>query len=961
MSFWRKLDFSTNDSKAPPGSLEINFDNYLSCGKHRLIGSKYRAIRHSEQINKIEKFINENKRHGFNLDLIKVPFKEKDTFFNQLRIFILKLKTFSIFQKEYKLKSKYDLGEILLGTLKEGFKFNSTYKKKIDSDTREYLRGETDLVYQDYPASHLIPWLDEEPIEEIYVFDEPLKINQKELDGVVNIMDENILDDALIRDIDLIDAFYLINNKKMNHLNDKGRTKTSFDCRGEDLDISFPHCELDYLFKKVTTDPATSRMAGLPTVKTRNVGYAAHSNLDRVTCSKSDLYKEGVDPKLWKDKLSKLDDGYFIMIDFKKSGLTTNREVIKSVYRTALKHYDKFRPFVCYLDCLENIRVNGSLSKRGTSLGMDDNALSFFLSCAFERWKYQNSQYMESVEGYFKGDDQVIICRVSLEETRVIFRSWLKTLKKLGLLVNAKKSFIGERGQFCEVVGRGQGIDTKVIEFSLNNFDALGCYNHVDFKIFINNLKRVFDKELVYSRIFDYCLVTTMFSVEPEFNTTDELYAPFEMGGYFSNYVKGLNTFIEDVLSSKYDHLERRLFNVIGVDRPTQSYEYKRKNRVFESIFKDVNNIVDKLRKISAEPMSKLWRESYDFCLQERKRAYEGPIELKGSRIQKLLDFKENFALPVSHLVLNPRQEKHFVPSRKLKPQIRKKLMGKKLPKTMINKIEKNYYFIDEIRAKELLYGAKTGENRFLINFYYPLPASTLIWSTVKYFARTKWAVPMKWAEYCYATKISLDNLWSYYASMDINLYDYEPRDTSYNEGITEMFRGPKNADTITICPYSGFPIRFSSWEYYAWKENRNKPKRFYLDLVDHYYREWLDLEHQNGWYGPNDRNRPLEKEKFFRVYKEVTVAEDYAVSSQYYDELVMNYTTYYPETIELFQEEIVEEPVEVPENISYESEYRSDSDILEEYFRDNPLNDDTDDELDPYQNLSSSSDENEE
>jgi hypothetical protein len=215
MSNWRKVDFSTVNSKEPLNSIELEFDCYESTSKKiRLIGSKYRALRHSEQTKKIDLFIKKNSPHGFDLNKMNLPFNEKDIFYNQLHILLMKMRAFKYFMEKYLLKSKYDLGEILLGTLKDGFKFNSKHKKRIEEDTRLYLKGETDYVYQDFPASHLIPWLDEEPIDKIYVFSDPIKIDQKALRLTESIMDESIIDNAFIRDIDLIDAYYLINHKR---------------------------------------------------------------------------------------------------------------------------------------------------------------------------------------------------------------------------------------------------------------------------------------------------------------------------------------------------------------------------------------------------------------------------------------------------------------------------------------------------------------------------------------------------------------------------------------------------------------------------------------------------------------------------------------------------------------------------------------------------------------------------
>ena len=968
MSNWKKLNFSQYDSKEPHSSLEVDFTKYQSTEvKHKLIGSKYKPLRHSEQIKHINEFLEINSKHGFDLDKMKFPPKET-AFINQLKILILKMKAFQYFVKRKLVHPEEDLGEILLGTLKEGFKFNSSYKKRLEEYTRSYLRGERDTVYQEFPDYHLIPWLDEDDIENIYVFSDPLPIKEKKLNKVMDRMDDHIVDDALIRDIDLIDALYLINNKKVNHLDKKGRTMTAFDYRGGDLDISFPTDGLDYLFKKVTTDPSTSRAAGLPTVRTRNLVYAAHSNLDLVTLHPNDLYKEGLEPSVWIERMSVEKNRHYIMIDFKKSGLTTNRDVIKAVYKVAVRHYKRFRPWLAYLDSLGLIRVNGTISKRGTSLGMDDNALSFFLSCAFEEWK-ENHYLGSKVVGFFKGDDQILICDCFEEEAKEIFRSWLKDLRDLGLLVNAKKSFIGQRGQFCEIVGRGSGIDNKIIGYSLNCFDALGTYNHIDFKMYINNLKKNHDLQ-TYALIFDYCLVSTIFSVKPEF-CDSEIIVPFEMGGYFSNYERKLNTFIVDVYDNKITNCDRRLFNLIGCKLPKVSWRYRKMEEFYSTVFRDTQTMLDKIKKISAQPMTAEWKKCYDICAQERQNLFHGPITLIGSRIQMLLDEKESFALPIDLLFRKENKERTYVPMKKFKGKIRLKMTEhfKLVRKDMIVKQEKKYYFIDEIRARELLLSARDGNNIFLINYYCELPMSTVIWSLCKFITNSDWAIPIDWVEYVYRTKVSLDKLWRYYGSKGIHLYDYRPR-LPEEQVVTALFRGPDNinTDSVIMCPYSGFPLKFSSWEYRAWVENHHghtsKDKKFFLDLSDHYYREWSDEVHERAWYGPLGRNRPAKKEWLVKKAKEQ--AQIYSIAD-YMQKVVLPrreqqslIVTGVSDHEEVEEEEKLpdlnsDEDVKVKSKEESDEENYSDSDMLEDYLRDNPLNKDTDDEEDPYRDLSES------
>ena len=568
----------------------------------KFCGSRYKPLKHSECTKKISEFIQINSKHGFDLSKIKYPAKT-DCFYSQLQIFILKLRAFNAITEKYRVPVEFNVGNILLRCLREGFPFNEEYKKICDLKTRDFICGDTDYVYTEYPASHLLPWLDETPIQDMYVFREPIPVVPKRLQMVEEYMKSKIIDKAYVRDIDLIDAIYLLNNKKTAHMDKRGKTRTSYEARGNEFDISFSEGRLDYLFKKVTTDPATSRVAGLSTVKTRNLVYAAHSNLDLVTIKSNDLYKTGVDQSEWKNRLSKSEGRQFIMLDFKKSGLTTNREVIKSVYRAALSKYPGFRPWVFYLNALDQIYVNGHESLRGTSLGMDDNAISFFVSCAYDVFiqKYNISD----TYGYFKGDDQVIIVENNADAKKIL-RQWVKFLAKLGFLVNTKKTYIGLRGQFCEIVGNGPYIDTKIISESLCCFDALGAYNCVDYKIYMRALKKVYDTRL-YSGIWSYCAIQSILCAPKEF-AKEDIETPFEAGGYFSNYERGLNTFIVDVIDEKIK-IPQQHINIIGIKYP-EMFEFEHRSEIFDKR-EDMNEILSKLIRRNPLPMSKRWKKKW--------------------------------------------------------------------------------------------------------------------------------------------------------------------------------------------------------------------------------------------------------------------------------------------------------------------------------------------------------------
>jgi len=458
-----------------------------------------------------------------------------------------------------------------------------------------------------------------------------------------------------------------------------------------------------------------------------------------------------------------------------------------------------------------------------------------------------------------------------MEKTKRIFRSWIKCLQHLGFLINAKKSFIGKRGQFCEVVGSGHNIDNKSIEFSLNAFDALGTYNMVDFKISLNSLNNARGNVSVRSQIFDFCMATVIRSVEPELND-DEIYVPFEMGGYFSSYENRLNLFIYKCLQNDY-HEYRRLYRLIGWECPKVAESWRRKKRLITTEFKDVNMLFNKLRKYSAKPMSNAWKKQYDECLEQRRKLYydEKPFIL-GGKLQKLIDLKINYALPVEFLT-PVEQEKviTYLPKKRVRRKIAEQLKEQNRSKRLIKTFENRYYFIDEIRAKLILKSAKDGEY-FGIDYYTKLPISSIIWSLAKNFAKSKYAIPLAWCNYIFENHIDVDSLWKFYGDRGVNIYHYNIR-LETQESISSLFKGPNRSDLLIFCPFTGFPIKFLSTDFQI-KVLENKvqtARQFYTDLTTSYFYDWYSPELMSAWWGHQLRNEPF----YPRInYEEVTYVD---------------------------------------------------------------------------------------
>jgi len=872
--------------------------------------------------------------------------------------------------KTYRVKPTWDLAYILLGTLKGGFEFNSEHKKNIEELTRDYLRGNIDVYGNNFPASHLIPWADEAPVENYYVFTEPVPCNKTLLEEVKIEMEENMIKYALIRDIDIVDYFYLLSNKKTNHFckhkdkdgkETKFRTKTNYEARANDIDISFPDpLQLEYLFEKVETDPATSRLAGLLTVQGRNLSYIAHTNLDLITLGERDEYKVGINPKLYNNLLTpEGEDEYFIMVDFKKSGLTTNREIVKSVYNVASKLYPGFRPFECYLEALDHIYVNGQRTKRGTSLGIDDNSISFFLSNAFDVFKRKETVLGEFVQfAKFKGDDQVIKLKCEREEAQIFFAKWLRYLTSLGFLINAKKSMLGKRGQFCEVVGGYYATARKTSEFAMTALDSLGCYNMVEFKQNINAFKIASDNN--WHEFNDWCINYTINLVKPEFDYNERV-IPFEMGGFFSNIERGINLFLIEASEGLYDKVPKGYWSLVGVTLPITAYERKRSKIEFEVLFEDTKSLFSKPFKVPCRPMDKRWKEAYDNVLYERQKRWKNPEKtIKGVRWDVLRNTHVNMGLPLSYLQYQP-MDHHLTKLRYKRRFTKKKGTNWQLWKKMKNQ----FYYIDEIRAKLLLDSHKNG-NIFKIKYYDNVPIKIIIHSLCKTVCKSDYALPIAWAEIMKQCRVKWESFYLFYKNRyQINIAYYIPYNLKMEKSISLLFRGPENSDTLMICPFTGFPVKFNGAELESYLIDFNgQPQVFYDNHVQVYFQEWYDPIAWIAWLG-TDRNYWTAKS----VYEEIKEPVEQLIHNQYYyfpeeEEIDLDIYDQYMENLTyLSEDEYVKPPSrlvynlgeftseEEPSSDENDTEESEDSeDLFKGYLERNPLN--IDDEEHPVEDF---------
>jgi 5-methylcytosine-specific restriction endonuclease McrA len=488
-------------------------------------------------------------------------------------------------------------------------------------------------------------------------------------------------------------------------------------------------------------------------------------------------------------------------------------------------------------------------------LGIDDNAISFFLSCAFEQFLEDHAFYKQLVvDAKFKGDDQIITVEGDEEDIYNFFRKWVSYLDKLGFLINAKKSMIASVGQFCELVGKSylEKLRTvKDLSFCLTFYDAHGCYNIVDAKQYIAALKLASDNiRNLSSQLVNYCMVSTISGLPIEF-VEEEKWHPFELGGYHYDFKYGLNEFILNYLVTKertYDgqkewHLpvtDRRLYNLVGSERPYQPYERRRIKNLVHSVIEDTR-LHERLLKISAEPMSKAWRKEFDRCATLRQKLFYNPIRrTKGSIIQTLYDERLKYAIPLRDLELNDREHLHRLKKKFKKNRFAQLKKGR--PKKLVEKTKKSIYLIDKVRAQALLKFYETGQDEFGLHYYKTIRPCVFMWSLCKYVARSQWAVPIYWLDWAMKNNISVDRLLKYYwHKYQVDFYNFKP----YREvppAVSKIFRGDPEGDMVIFCPFTGYPIKYNILEMgvrlYDLKEKLNK---IFADLVRKYYPRFDD------------------------------------------------------------------------------------------------------------------------
>jgi len=192
------------------------------------------------------------------------------------------------------------------------------------------------------------------------------------------------------------------------------------------------------------------------------------------------------------------------------------------------------------------------------------------------------------------------------------------------------------------------------------------------------------------------------------------------------------------------------------------------------------------------------------------------------------------------------------------------------------------------------------------------------------------------------------------------------------------MFRGPDDADSLIICPVTGFPVKFNSAQLDIFlSEKRRKLNFFFKHTQENLFPEWGSIEMRLAWYGLNWRNASADiqhlmtyipYEPAYQERMEHYPGSEYCPENvdpevffwyhESYGELEEYANWRVPEEEVLSLDIIVPAPVEESDDDSYEPVHDSDSDEIEDYLKGQFLNEGSEDEENPVDISSKDSEE---
>jgi hypothetical protein len=874
----------------------------------------------------------------------------------------------------------------------KGFSETEALRKLNEARIREFITNEEGTIDNLYPTQHLISWEDEtKPEDHEWSLRPAAVVDQELLSEIKQLMKKRMLPDVPMQHFDYIDAMYLAKQQKEILFEKKG---TSQDIRGEEgLDISFPDSKLLYEISKATKRADESRTIAISEVSTRNINYCACNNINKVMAAPFDYRTKNTDDLY--ASLCAQPDRKFILVDHKKFGWQVPTQLIQAVYETAHELYPEFIfGKYAYLLGETYIRLKGEgwvPTTRGSVLGMNDNVFGFVMSCIFEVFIDHNKHFavLAKLDAGFKGDDSFI--RVDSDMpgiTDEVFRAWVKFLKRLGMIINVKKTKISLIGQFCEIYGWSPQADlNRKTAYLLNFYNSLFCTGIYECKLYCraiyNSLVqfgRWIGKDLQHLIDDTFSQIFTI--TGPEFGD-EEITLPFEIGGWISVYDTGLNTCVEKLLDGAYAPSDRGYFSVGLVPhlkiRPLRNLKFKKK---FEEFCEGIPEILKRTWTKPVKKNSKMYVDAYMKQEELRQKAFRTKTTLVSAVCHTLMESRwDRFQIPIQWIIeQHPEQDaerwswlKHKYRLKKYKDGNMEVLeRGRRLKKTRILEMMEKQVVptklpletIDKVRAN-LLWKARLGEtNDLQIRYDRYIPTILLWWSMEPWVHKAQYWVPVVWYNWCTKFNVSLAVISQSLRRLDLNVHTAAPR-VSYGELNWSIFNiGDPSADSIGFDESTGLPLKIDSV----------KVKQITLDLRQDYWKTvysdvqyywesvlWTEefqeqfvgylKEHLLGYVSTEQEvAQLLEKDTYDPSIETLQLESKMLIAAESWRE---EYSILFSEEfLDLEEEETYEIPhvMRVDDSVTEENNSSSsEEEPWEAYKRMNPLADADEDEGDPY------------
>jgi len=654
--------------------------------------------------------------------------------------------------------------------------------------------GQKIMIFEDicqiYPPKHLINWMRPKDISDMldYCQQEPnIKIDKDLKEFIKKFLkkDENLIFE---------DHLHHIENMK-----EKSSFKKGISQMQEKLDKglkTFYPTHLEFRITSVHKTACESRTIAIAESSARDFISIVRSNYKKVLNNPNDMYGER--PYKTEQHLHQEYEKLFFLFDQKKSGWTFPMELITIFFEALCDIYPDFYPFIEMKNIFSSKSVTYTLEelpnvkpKRGFTLGMFDDIVSFLISCLWDKFLEEEihgylKDYIDNLSGFFFGDDSMIIAKeIPTHDFKSICKMWSTYIDNYGICLNSKKSFLTNVGVFCEIYGRhSQKKLLKKLEYMLSVYDCLKCYNTYHAKLVFSSLDLVLKTMLTYDgeskKGHSYLEESLRMMQDDIINSFDyeffdaEFRLHFQCGGWYYYMEEGQNTFLYEV----YEGDIHPSFINIALINPDDylGKNQQKKNKPIVEKFSNMQFYADLTGYFSLDTGINMYRILINRIKRDSISIAKDYWDIEFARKKAYLSTK--YTDMNNRLLLMKRFFKE-----------NQKLSEKMFTKAYWNvplwyDFTKNDFISCKKHPKKL---DKTRSLDFVRNF--PEKVSNIyntrylkeiswkdIYSNIDYsLATSKWIIPTEWAVFANNLNIDIEYLYKKMSKFGYNLFEYIP------------------------------------------------------------------------------------------------------------------------------------------------------------------------------------------